>query len=328
MIVLFLLGAYFSYVIVKPFIIPIFNAAIIAYLFYPVYRFINNRLRKKNLSAVLVCLFVFLTVVIPFIFIISSLYVQLPRFYAWILNIMQNSGVVFGFFEKIYHNPAGFDLNSIFQPILSGFIAYLRDTLTSIPSKIGSIVFSAMFLFFLLRDGDELVRVLRSHLPFSKKITDCLFNEFKITTDGILYGQLVTAVVQAVLATIGYSLLGIEAPVVWGILTLFFAIIPMFGPAIVYMPLCVSLFASYFDTGSQVFLIKGIVLLGYGVLVISMVDNFLKPLFISGKAKVHPMLVMVGVFGGVGVFGLSGLVLGPLILVMFITLFKIYSSTL
>lgn len=323
-IVLFIL--YLAYLIVKPFVLPIVTAAIIAYVFYPIYKFINRRLKKRNLSAFIMCFFVFILVVLPSLFILNSLLREIPSAYTWVTESLQNSRLWQEYvYEQLYTDfGIDFNLGDIIKSISATLLKGIQGFLTSVPSKILNVTISAFFLFFFFRDGYGIIKRLAYYLPFNKKETTILFRETKKMADAVIYGQIITSVIQGILATIAYSVVGLNAPLFWGILTLFGSLIPMVGPGLVYIPLSITLIVTSFAASNTFGVIKGILLLLFSLGVISSVDNIVKPLVISDKVKIHPALIVLGVVGGLTAFGVIGVILGPLILAFLMTLFNIY----
>ncbi len=323
-IVLFIL--YLAYLIIKPFVLPIITAALIAYVFYPLYVFINRRLKKKNLSALIMCIFVLVLVVLPFLFILNSLLREIPSAYNWVLDTLQNSVIWQRYvYEKLYNDfGVNFNIGDIIGSVSATLLKLIQGFLASLPSKILSITISAFFLFFFFRDGYGIIKRLAYYLPFNKKETTILFREIKKTADAVIYGQIITAVIQSILATLAYSIIGLNAPLFWGIITLMASLIPMIGPAFVYVPLSIMIVVTSLSAGNMFGVVKGILLFVFGVGIISLVDNFVKPLVISDKVRIHPALVLLGVIGGLSAFGVIGILLGPLILVFLITIFNIY----
>jgi predicted PurR-regulated permease PerM len=325
-IILVILVLFLSYLIVKPFILPIISAAVIAYVFHPVHNFILRKLKRKNISALVMCLLVFLIVIIPFTYMLNSLLNELPAVYGFVSSALQNSKILH---DLIYEKVAAdfginLDIGQILQSLLGTAVEYIETLLTSVPRKIISTSIAAFFLFFFFKDGYEILNKITQYLPFNKIDSLIIIRELKKMADAVLYGQLITALVQAILASLAYFILGVNAPLFWGLVTFIFAIIPMIGPSITYIPLSLSMVISSFETAATFGVVKGIILLLYGLLIISSVDNIIKPLLISDKVRMHPALVLVGVLGGLGVFGIIGIILGPLILVLLITIFNIY----
>ena len=301
---------FFSFNVVKPVILLLIDSAVIAYIFYPVYKFIDNRLRKRNISAFLMVVLVGILVVLPLLFILNNLVREIPTAYSWASSTIRDStlGRVF-ISEKIQEDfGISIDLGRLIESASTTVLKYVQGVLTSLPNRIFNLVISSFFLFFFFRDGYGFVRRLVYYLPFGKKNNTIIIRELKDTMDAVIYGQIITALIQFVLVTVAYSILGVKLAFFWGIMTFIFSLIPLIGPAFIYVPLS----------------LRGVVLLGFGLGIVSSVDNVIKPMVISDKVSIHPLLVLIGVIGGIANFGVVGIMLGPLILVFLITLLNIY----
>ena len=318
---------YFSLIIIKPFIYHIILAMVVAYIFYPINKFIFEKSGKKNFTAIFMTLTVIILVVLPFFFILNSLIKQIPVAYSHLGDALSNSRIWTEYINlRLIDYGVEIDLSQIIQNISAYFLNIAKGIITSLPSKVLSLVMFLIFLFFSFRDGKNMLEKLKIYLPFSKTKTHIIFLEAKKMLDALVYGQIITAFIQSILAMLIYTIIGVKAPIFWGILTLMFAMIPMIGPAIVYTPLSIGIFAAGYFASDTIGMIKGVILLVFGVAIISTVDNVVKPILISDKISFHPSLIFVGVFGGVAVFGMTGIILGPMILTLLTTFFNIYEN--
>lgn len=177
--------------------------------------------------------------------------------------------------------------------------------------------FTLLSLYYLLKDGDRLFGSLKEILPVPPRERDLLIQRFKDMIYATLYGGILVAVVQGILGGLIFLILGISSPVLWGTAMAFLSFIPIGGTALVWAPAAMVLMVE----GA---LLKGFILLGFGIFGISMVDNFLRPFFISAKTNIHPLLLFFTVLGGIQAFGLIGLVAGPLVATLCLTLVEIY----
>jgi len=145
-------------------------------------------------------------------------------------------------------------------------------------------------------------------------------------TFAVFYGNIFVAIIQGILGGVGFFVLGVESPVLWGFVMILFALIPYFGTAIIWLPAALNLlFKGYLENDAS-YTARGIILIVYGILVISSIDNILKPRLIGSKAQVHPVLVLLGVLGGLSLFGFIGLILGPVMLALLMTFVDIYEE--
>ncbi len=142
----------------------------------------------------------------------------------------------------------------------------------------------------------------------------------------LIYGYVVVALIQGLLGAFGFFIFGIHSPIFWGIVMTITALIPFIGTAIVWLPFAlIKLFNGILANNTNE-IIGGILFILYGTIIISGIDNVLRPKIIGDKAKVHPILILVGVLGGLSLFGFIGVVIGPLILALFVAFLTAYEE--
>jgi predicted PurR-regulated permease PerM len=309
--------------IIKPFFITLLTTMIITYLFYPIYVSVRSKIKNENLSAWIMILFILILVIGPITFVISSVVSEIPSVYDAVNDVI-NSEITAQFIKNISTDfGVIIDLREIAGTILTSIVTYLQNILIFIPGKLIDIALSIFFMFYFFRDGHIIIKKVRYMLPFGLEKSKLVLNEIKTVLDALIYGQVGTGITQGIVATIGYSIIGVDSALFWGVLTMFLSIIPMIGPIFVYLPLGLSLVINSISTGS-IPISRGIFVLGYGFLIISSVDNIVKPMLIGDKIKLNPALISLGIIGGLIYFGLVGIVLGPVCLQLLSTLFEIY----
>ena len=192
------------------------------------------------------------------------------------------------------------------------------------PEFIGSVAETTLGLFvmffvmfYAFRDGKELLLKLKNSLPLKKKYINKLFNDTEKITAAVLYGYVLTAVIQGSLGGLTFFFLGISNSVFWGFVMIILSLIPFLGTPIVWLPAAIIelLNVRYFN---------GLFLLIFGFIVLLNIDNFLRPKLIGKRSKVHPAVILVGVIGGLAVFGFLGIIIGPMVLTLFGVLIKFF----
>jgi predicted PurR-regulated permease PerM len=170
----------------------------------------------------------------------------------------------------------------------------------------------AFTIFFFFKDGPGFLQKIRDYLPFSEQQRDRLTSQVKDMIVSTIYGGVVVAIVQGILGGTAFAILGIRSPIFWGCAMALMSFVPMLGTAIIWLPAsAILLFQGAY--------VKGIGLVLIGVFVISMVDNILKPLIIGGRTKMPTVVIFFTVLGGIKLFGLLGLVMGPLVFALFLS---------
>lgn len=210
---------------------------------------------------------------------------------------------------------------------ITGFIIKnVSGVLASIPSFLLNFFVMIFVVYYLLKDGDVIAKRIRNILPLKESHKQHVFDRFHHITYAMFYGNITIAIIQGILGSIGFMIFGVPSPVLWGFVMVLFALIPYFGTAIVWLPAALNLIFSGYLQGDSSLTTRGIFLIAYGVIVISSIDNILKPKLIGAKANVHPVLVLIGVLGGLNLFGFVGLFLGPMMLALLMTFIDIYEE--
>jgi predicted PurR-regulated permease PerM len=213
-------------------------------------------------------------------------------------------------------------LDELQQWIIEGAKRLLEGVMASggslVLGALGTIVSFALMLFvlfFVLRDGPRFARQLVSLLPIESQRRTRLWAHLRDVTRAVFVGIGLTAIVQGILLGIGFWIAGLPSPLVFGVFGALFALIPFVGTTILWAPGAIWL-ATQADYGHAIFLAV------WGLLVVSSVDNFLRPFLISGRADVPTLAVFIGVIGGLASFGFVGLFVGPIVLALLVALFR------
>ncbi|MBU0666644.1 MAG: AI-2E family transporter [Nanoarchaeota archaeon] len=310
-----------SFFIVKDFLAYIVFAFVLIFGFYPLYRFLNKKIKNKNVCAWLMILIILIIIIIPLFFIINSLVQQSYSAYNNVNNIDFNKMV--GYIDFIFKKDINIDY--YFQTT----ILKIRDgIIRSAPGFIGSvadIILGLFIMFFVMfygfKEGNNWVLLVKNILPLKNEAKERLFMETANVTKGVIYGQFLTSFIQGALGTIAFLILGIPGAVFWGFIMMILAFIPVLGTPIIWLPTALIQLA----IGRTV---QGIILLIFGFVILINIDNLLKPKLVSAKSKIHPLVALIGLFGGLKLFGLIGIILGPLILAILFVGIKFYTEEL
>ena len=331
---LLLFGLFFclillSFEILKYFIVPVLWASIIAYITWPLHQKIYHWVgERKNFSAILMTSLLVLVVGIPLtigIFVLQhegrQLYFEVQQqLYAGKIEVpefVQTLPFIGPEIQRII-----FELNSnphaITQNIglwIQGHLGYGRFVLAEISRNLVKLIFAIFSLFFFYRDGSLILEQVRRafELVIGPRIHH-YFQTISETTRAVVYGVGLTAIVQALLASLSYIVAGVPNPMVLTLVTFVLALIP-FGPPVAYGSVALWLF-------SQGQTVEAAGVLIWGVAIVSSADNVIRPLVISGATKIPFLLIMFGVLGGLASFGLVGLFIGPVILAVLLAIWK------
>ncbi|HYD55558.1 MAG TPA: AI-2E family transporter [Burkholderiales bacterium] len=336
LVALAILG-YLLYRILEPFFAPMAWAFFIAFLLQPVQQRLARRLRgRASLSSALLSLATLVVLVGPLTGLLTAFAAQAADLLRWAQDFAAEnrpanpsdlaSLPVVGPALAWFQEASGVSLAQIQGWAIEGARAALKFAaglgklalLGALGTVIGFILMM-FILFFAIRDGRALFETLRSLVPLSPQERTRLFAHLAAVTRATVFGTGVTAVVQGLLVGIGFALVGLPSPVVFGVLAALCALIPLAGTPVVWVPAVVAL-ALQDRWGAAAFL------LGWGAMVATL-DNFLRPMLVSGRAEIGTLTVFLGVLGGVGVFGAIGVVLGPLVLALIVALVRFILET-
>ncbi|PYE33831.1 putative PurR-regulated permease PerM [Idiomarina fontislapidosi] len=319
--------------ILKPFWASIFWACAVAVIFYPLQIRLKRMLgRRSNRAALLTLLVATVIVVIPVLAVAYSfiqegvqLYQRLSSGDVSIAQVVDKIEKGLPFLPDILAR-LGIDIESLPQRIsdwaMSASQFFAQEALVVGQNTFGFVMNLGLMLyltFFLLRDGNKLIRLMVRALPLGDEREHQLFKKFAEVTRATVKGNIVVAMVQGALGGIIFALLGIPAPVLWGVVMAFLSLIPAIGAGIVWLPVSVYLLA----TGA---IFDGVVLVLYGVIIIGLADNVLRPLLVGRDTKLPDYIVLFSTLGGLSLFGITGFVIGPLIAALFLAFWDMFTN--
>ena len=328
---LLLLG-YLLYLVLSPFFAPIAWALFIAFLIYPLHRGLTRRLGgRAALSAALLALLVFFLVMGPLTALGAAFAAQAAELAKYVQQLVQEHKPesASDLAEMPYVGPAiawlqdtvGLSLGQIrswaaqaAQVVLKGAAGLGRAAFLGALSTVVAFVLMMFILFFAIRDGHRWMETARELVPMSPPERRRLFEHLGGVTRAMVYGTGVTALVQGALVGIGFAIVGLPSPVVFGVLAALAALVPMAGTPVVWVPAAIVL-ATQGRWGATLFMVL------WGGFTIT-IDNFLRPWLVSGRAQIGALTVFIGVLGGVSAFGPIGIFMGPLVLALAIALMR------
>lgn len=321
---------YLFYRLVIPFFVPIAWTTVLAVMFHPMYRWFNRRLNRPNLSSLIVTLIVLLVILFPVAYLGVSLVSQAQ-------SVIQTVGKAGTWEEYLSYDPiwfvqlkaklepymdvSNFTLSGVVKDMVTwagGFLAghsgWLVANITRTIFYFLIIMFS---LFYFLRDGNLWLAKLRRVIPLNSTQLSVAFAKVRDIIEVTMIGGVAIALIQGLLGGVLFASVGIPDAIFWGAIMTFMSLVPFVGSFIVYVPAGLILIA----TGAT---IKGLIVIILGVVVVSQVDNVLRPFMLAGRTQMHPLLLFFTIMGGVALFGLLGIVIGPLVAAVFIALLNIF----
>lgn len=319
LIILLLLFLYLSFKIVEPFLKYMVVAFILAFLIKPVYNFFLKFFKNKYVTSVVVIILMLLILIIPTLLFMTKIVKEASNTYINfkenIVNVDYNSIPLIGDIAEKFKLNIGAIIERALKTTKDYFVISTPDVIGDVAQVIVRLFIMFVIIFFALIEGDKWVEGLKSRIPMKREYKDSLFNETKNIISAVIYGQALTSVIQGVLGGIGFFIFEIPNPIFWGFVMMICAFIPFIGTPVIFVP------ASIIEIAQHNYF-AGIGMLIFGFLLITNIDNILKPYFIGARARVHPLVIVVGVIGGLIFFGFIGLILGPLILSLLLLLMK------
>ncbi len=296
----------FSLIIIKSYIIAIISAFILAYLIQPIYKKLSMGRRSKT-AALLCVLLVALIILLPVIIIANTIIQQASS----IANIQDNIEP----FKKLLSSTPfkDIDFSTLKEKGLSFLIASLTATIKQIPNLIINIAVALFALYYMLLYSENIKKEMENYIPFRDKKR--IAEEISLITKNIMYGYVLIAIIEFIIALIGFWISGVEYALIFALLIALLAFVPALGPFLVWAPL--SLF--YLLTQNYNMAIGVLIT---GIVISVFIDTFIAAKIIEKKTKINPLIFLLGVLGGIPIFGIFGFIIGPLILIYTAKLLK------
>lgn len=325
------IALYLCWLMLKPFMGVLAWAIVLVIIFYPVHKEIARRTQRRSLSALISCVLVVLVVVLPLILIGIAVGQELgkvvPNLPTNLSQLSSQQPAALGRFSGWLQGRFGFDVLGLQDFLVQQFKNVSERLLGASFSLMGNIVsgivkafFVVFTMYYLFRDGDKIVDRLPDALPLNRKQSEAIILRTQQVVSASVYGVVAIAAIQGLLGGIAFWILGIPSPVLWAVLMGFVCMIPVAGSFLVWLPLSIYLLLAGHWT-------KALLLVIWGALVISTLDNFLRPKLVGTQTKLHELFIFFAVLGGISVFGLLGLVLGPVVLAITLGLLQTFRTT-
>jgi predicted PurR-regulated permease PerM len=309
-----------SFILLKPILYSILGGLFLAFLLYPLYKRFLKIFPNKDLSASLICALVIIVIGVIMWLITPILVLQSIEIYqaSQKLDFVTPIKAIFPsmFSSDALASEIGSVIYTFVTKLTNSIMNMFSNLIMNFPTLLLQLLVVLFTFFFVLRDGDKMIPYLESILPFSKEIEKKLFKSTKDITFSVVYGQVVLGILQGVLVGIGFFIFGVNNALFLMLIASLAGIFPIIGTSIVWVPVLIYLLST-----GEVFSASGILFFG----IISMIiENAIKPIFVSRKTNVHSGIILLGMVGGLLVFGILGVIIGPLILSYLLILLEIY----
>ncbi len=317
--------------VIKPFLIPFLIAAILAHLFHPIYhRLLKITKNKRGLSSAVSCFAIALIIVTPIIF-VSALVINEVK--DVVLNISGDAAnlekIISSINNKLAQTPFAENINIEKYVTTEGTItaikSFSQNTLTILQNTYRGVVhfifvtFVMFFsLFYLFIDGNKLLKVIMRLSPLKDKYEEALMCKFNSIVRATIKGTTFIAIIQGTLGAILFTATGTSSPMLLGILMMISSVIPSIGSGLVWFPVGIIMIILGYP-------VSGLAILLVGGFLISTIDNFIRPRLVGRDTQMHPLLILFSTLGGIALFGISGFIVGPILMSLFVALWDIYS---
>lgn len=303
--------AVLSFFIAKPFLITITSSMVLAYIFNPIYHKLKKILKSPNLSAGIISSIIFILIFLPVWFLIPLLVRQTFAIYTSIQNIdfvapLRQIAPQF-FTSPEFTRDFTVSINGLVIKLANSIMARFESIITELPMIITQLVILLFVFFFTLRDGDKIVNFLREMSPFNEETEKKFTKHFTDITKSVIYGMIIVGTIQGIVAGIGFYAFNIPQALFLTIIAIFFGILPVLGPFILWLPIGIGMLMA-----GKIGI--GITFVLYNLLTTIFISFIIGPKIVQKRTGMPQVIALIGMLGGGYLFGIIGLVTGPLIL--------------
>ena len=336
--VITLLVLYYAYQIIKPYLIDIFMALVLFFTAKPLYRGLSRVFfGRRVIASALTCLILALVIIVPLSALVGIIASQALEFSTVATREMQSGEWWHWIIAKIEAvklyllkfnlplPPGEIQLDEIIRTVATKASVFVYSNAIGLLKGFTSFVLDLLLVlfiaFFMFLQGDDFIAALKNLSPLDAAHNEDIVREMEVTIKATLWGTVIVAFIQGVLGGLGFFMFGLPQPAFWGTVMIPAAVIPVVGSAIIWGPAAIYLLA----TGH---LGAGIGLIAWGGVVVSVIDNVLKPILMKGSSDAPSVFILFSILGGIGYFGMIGFILGPLILSFLLSLLRIYQKNI
>ncbi|MGV8168873.1 MAG: AI-2E family transporter [Candidatus Nanoarchaeia archaeon] len=318
-IALYVIALVLLFLMFRPYFSYLILGAIIVLFLFPVNLFLRKFIKNKIASSMLMTLLVLVFILVPAAYLGYMITTEATSAYTTIVTtdyseLSQQISSILGF-------PV--DIAGMLVPLSNVLVNYMTDALPNLINSISDLAIKLFLMFFLIyytfKEGDTLLNGFMNILPISKAHKDQLLDEAHKVLYGVMHGQFLVALIQGFLGGLGFWIFGFPNPVFWGFVMAILAFIPMLGTPLVWLPASLV----QLSLGNK---FGAIGMLLFGAIIVMNIDNVIKPRLIGTKTGLHPMLVLLGIFGGLQLFGFIGMIIGPVIVAICILIIKFFNQ--
>ncbi len=321
------------YKLLAPFFAPLMWATVFAILFHSLYKRVLTRVKRPGLASLIVLILIIVVIIGPVTLLSVMLVEQAASAVARITEMRQN-GQLDNLWSQIapwwdslvqrlspYVDVQKLDLRTVSQDAVTWVGSFFVNQTSWIIANVSKAIFYFLLmlftLYYFLKDGSAIVDRVAALMPLERSRTDAMLKELHGVINATMISGIVIALIQGAVGGIMFALVGIDSALFWGAIMAFLSVIPLLGAFIIYIPAGLILIING-DT------VQGLIIIGVGSLIVSQIDNFLRPYMVAGGTKMHPLMLFLSMTGGIALMGLEGLIAGPLIAAAFVTILEAF----
>ncbi|NLG07161.1 AI-2E family transporter [Candidatus Peribacteria bacterium] len=310
-------------IIFLPFFVPIAIAATVAVMVYPVYHWMEATVKNKNIAALFTVVLTIIVLLIPLGIIGLLIARETADLYTQITSGQpQFTSIVFRTIEDMiqrYAPTMQINLTSYAGQSLQWIVGNIQTVFAGTASTILALFLGVITYYYLLKDGKKFIQKLTTLSPLTQAEEKQIIERLQRTINSVVRGSIIIALLQGIVAGIGLAIFGVPNAILLGSIAGIGALIPTVGTAIVIAPVIVYLFVIQDYTAAVGMLI-------WGSTAVGLIDNLLHPILVGKGMSIHPLFIFFAVLGGIAIFGISGFILGPLVVGFFFALLDVYAE--
>lgn len=322
--IIFAVTGTFAYLIFAPYLTSLFLGLVLAIVLQPVHIWFAHKFEgKTTLAALMTALLAVFAIIIP-IFVMGSIMTQ-EVVNAYNLLTQSGDGALVSMTNRVneffQHVLPAASIRIDLPSLVGSFLQYVGSNLNAFFFSIVGVLFSALLmlfaLYYFLRDGDKLRHFVMEWSPLPERYDENILDKLAAAVSAVVKGSLVSAVAQGAGVGLGFALFGIQGGLLWGVVAVFAALIPVVGTGLITVPAVLYLILN----GKILF---GVLLLAYSIVLVGNIDTFLRPYLMRKNLDIHPLIILLSVLGGLTVFGPVGFIAGPVVIALFFVLLELY----
>jgi predicted PurR-regulated permease PerM len=326
-----IIGTIAGFLLVKPYLSPIFIAALIAVIFFRPYEFIKEKVHSPAISSALMLFIVAIVIILPIIFVLGLVYNEVSGFVVEsaqetstvqesverIAEMIDNVPILNVSLERLETHVTGPELSNSVKNAANYSVGLIQSVYRGVVGSVVGVFVMFFTLFYFFIDGKRIIKKIMGLSPMRDVHERLLIDEFISMTRATLKGTVVIGLLQGVLGGVAFAIAGIVSPILWTVIMIVLAIIPAVGAGLVIFPAAIIMLILG-HVWQAIFLF----IVGFFV---STIDNFLRPKLVGNDTQMHSLAVFFATIGGLKMFGIIGFIVGPIVMALMLAMWKIYA---